>query len=187
MSRRSKKGKNQSPSDGNSRPNGPGNSGGQIRGQNNGNNNSQGNDHRRSSNQPQGRGRDTNHRSDRSADPRIIAAEKPQLNPKGVTPVMSVLTPRRQMYKKQMHQKNNSATVKSYGLIFFETLQSAKADLNKLRETAANFAQLNIVIRAEASMDDPELTSIGKVFAGAAWALIHERRKQDGWYDTEHE
>ncbi|MCX6124362.1 MAG: hypothetical protein NTV34_06375 [Proteobacteria bacterium] len=197
MSRRSKKGKNQGPSDGNSRPKGPGNSSGQSRGQNNGTNhngtnhngtnNNQGTDPRRPPSQPQGRTRDTNHRSDRNTEPRIIAAERPQLNGKGVTPVMSVLTPRRQMYKKQMHQKNNSPNLKAYGLIFFETLQAAKADLNKLRETAANFAQLNIVIRAEASMDDPELTSIGKVFAGAAWTLIHERRKLDGWYDSEHE
>ena len=86
-----------------------------------------------------------------------------------------------------MHQRNAATEVKAYGLVFYETLQAAKNDLEKLREIASQCGQLNIVVRAEASMDDPELNSVGKLFAGAAWALIHERRKQDGWYDTPHE
>lgn len=75
--------------------------------------------------------------------------------------------------------------VKRYGLAIFDTFQQAKAERAELEEKAKTFDQLNIVIRAEGNMDDPELVSIGnvKVFAGAAWALIHERRKQDGWYD----
>jgi hypothetical protein len=46
--------------------------------------------------------------------------------------------------------------------------------------------QLNVVIRAEANMDDPVLLMIPKVkvFAGTAWALIHDRRIADGWYDV---
>ena len=41
------------------------------------------------------------------------------------------------------------------------------------------------MIRAEGNMEDPELLAIGnvKVFAGTAWALIHDRRVADGWYN----
>jgi len=59
----------------------------------------------------------------------------------------------------------------------------AKADLEQLAIKAKEFDQLNIVVKAEGDMDDPDLTKIGKVFAGAAWTLIHERRVQDGWYN----
>lgn len=72
-----------------------------------------------------------------------------------------------------------------YGLAIYDSFAQAKADLNRLKELVAQFDQLNIVIRAEGNMDDPELNAIGpvKVFAGAAWSLIHERRQQDGWYE----
>lgn len=116
----------------------------------------------------------------------IFVAENPHQT-KGLVPVPSVITPRRQIYRKQMHQKTAGNVKKKYGLVFFETPQSAKADLATLRDLASQCGQLNIVIRAEWLADDPELSSIGKVFAGAAWALIHERRKQDGWYDEQHE
>ena len=77
-------------------------------------------------------------------------------------------------------------TKRKYGIVFFDTLAAAKNDLPRLQEMARGFDQLNIVIRAEASMDDPELAAIGKVFAGAAWALIHDRRVTDGWYNEAH-
>lgn len=35
-------------------------------------------------------------------------------------------------------------------------------------------------------MDDAELNSIGKVFAGQAWTTIHERRIAEGWYLDPH-
>ena len=72
-----------------------------------------------------------------------------------------------------------------YALALYETFAAARADKEALAEKAATVDQLNIVIRAEGSMDDPELLALGnvKVFAGVAWALIHERRRQDGWYD----
>jgi len=75
--------------------------------------------------------------------------------------------------------------LRRYGLAIYETHQAAKADRLALLEQAKTVDQLNIVIRAEGSMDDPELTSIGnvKVFAGTAWALIHDRRVADGWYN----
>jgi len=78
------------------------------------------------------------------------------------------------------------AAKRRYGIVFFDTLAAAKNDLLRLQEMARGFDQLNIVIRAEASMDDPELAAIGKVFAGAAWALIHDRRVTDGWYNEAH-
>lgn len=73
-----------------------------------------------------------------------------------------------------------------YGIVFFDTLAAAKNDIARLQDLARGYDQLNIVIRAEASMDDPELTAVGKVFAGAAWALIHDRRVAEGWYDEAH-
>ncbi|MBM4253885.1 MAG: hypothetical protein FJ146_18100 [Deltaproteobacteria bacterium] len=75
---------------------------------------------------------------------------------------------------------------KRYAVAIFDTLQAAKADLDQLVAKTAEVDQLNVVIRAESSMDDPELIAIPKlkVFAGAAWTLIHERRITDGWYDA---
>jgi len=75
--------------------------------------------------------------------------------------------------------------LRRYAVAIFDTHQAAKAERDALVEKASAVDQLNIVIRAEGSMDDPELTSIGnvKVFAGTAWALIHDRRVADGWYN----
>jgi len=96
--------------------------------------------------------------------------------------ITSVVTPRRQISRKQMHQRSDNPTAKKYGVIFYETLQAAKADIDRLKNLAQQYDQLNIVLRAEGGMDDVELNGIGKVFAGAAWSLIHERRKLEGWY-----
>jgi hypothetical protein len=77
---------------------------------------------------------------------------------------------------------------KRYGVIFFESFPAAKAARDAIAQEAAQVDQLNIVIKAEGNMDDPEILDIVprpgalKIFAGAAWTLIHERRVQDGWY-----
>jgi hypothetical protein len=76
---------------------------------------------------------------------------------------------------------------RKYKVVFFDTLAQAKSDLENLKNVAADCDQLNIVVRAEAAMDDAELTSVGKLFCGAAWALIHERRRDAGWYEQPHE
>lgn len=76
---------------------------------------------------------------------------------------------------------------KKYGVIFFDTISQAKSDFDNLKQLATTCDQLNIVVKAEGSMDDPELTSIGKLFCGAAWTLIHERRRDAGWYEQNHE
>lgn len=75
---------------------------------------------------------------------------------------------------------------KRYGVVFYSTLQAAKDDGPQLLERAKEVDQLNIVIRAEAPMDDPELLQYGKIYAGEAWALIHDRRVEEGWYETPH-
>ena len=75
---------------------------------------------------------------------------------------------------------------KRYGVVIYDTIQAARADIPTLTEKINDVDQLNVVIRAEGHMDDPELTTIPKVkvFAGTAWTLIHERRLHDGWYDS---
>lgn len=70
-------------------------------------------------------------------------------------------------------------------VVFYETFMQAKADQESLRARASTCDQLNIVIRQEGDMEDAELSQFGKVFAGAAWTLIHERRQQEGWYEQQ--
>lgn len=121
-----------------------------------------------------------------SSEARVIQAEQPQ-HPRGQAAIQSVMVPRRNIFKKQMHQRNTPPATKRYGVVFYETPQSARNDLANIQELSKTYDQLNIVIRAEPTSEDPELASLGKVFAGAAWTLIHERRVQDGWYDQPHE
>lgn len=97
------------------------------------------------------------------------------------------MDPRLKSYEKNV-PKNEPAfkhVKHRYGLVVFDKLDHAKADLEGLRAKAKEFDQLNIVIRAEGGMDDPDLNGLGnvKVFAGTAWALIHDRRKEEGWYE----
>ncbi len=95
-----------------------------------------------------------------------------------------------QLQKKKKKQKPVPAyptthVRKRYDVMFFDSLAEAHAAIERLRDKAAETDQLNIIIRAEANMDDPVLASIPKtkVFAGTAWALIHDRRVADGWYN----
>ncbi len=78
------------------------------------------------------------------------------------------------------------AIPKRYGVVFYDTHQQAKEDSTNLLEKAREVDQLNIVIRAEGTMDDPELLQYGKLYAGEAWATIHQRRVDDGWYNEPH-
>jgi hypothetical protein len=73
-----------------------------------------------------------------------------------------------------------------YGIAIYESFAAAKADKETIAARAKEVDQFNIVIRAEGNMDDPELLALGsvKIFAGSAWTLIHERRIQDGWYES---
>lgn len=71
---------------------------------------------------------------------------------------------------------------KRYGILFFETFMQAKTSKEQITEAARQVEQLNIVIKAEGDMNDPELREFGMVYAGAAWHLIHTRRVDEGWY-----
>ena len=71
-----------------------------------------------------------------------------------------------------------------YGVVFFDTVEQAKRDLEGLAAKAGEVDQLNIVIQAEGPIEDEELAGIGKVFAGAAWTTIHTRRQEEGWYNS---
>ena len=77
-------------------------------------------------------------------------------------------------------------TSQRYGVAIYESFAAAKADKDTIAAKAKDVDQFNLVIRAEGNMDDPDLLALGpiKVFAGSAWTLIHERRIQDGWYDS---
>ncbi|HYX35672.1 MAG TPA: hypothetical protein VE954_21460 [Oligoflexus sp.] len=77
--------------------------------------------------------------------------------------------------------------MRRYGIIFYDNHAQAREDMANLLEKSKEVDQLNIVIRAEGTMDDPELLKYGKIFAGEAWHLIHRRRVDDKWYDEPHE
>ena len=83
--------------------------------------------------------------------------------------------------------KKAPPVLKRYGVVFFDNHAQAREDGPRLKEMKAQFDQLNIVIKAEGSMDDPELLNFGKIFAGEAWHLIHKRRVDEGWYNEPHE
>jgi hypothetical protein len=126
------------------------------------------------------------HESQTSGEGRIHQVPKPDQQ-RGMVKVPSIVKPRSQIARKQLHPKNPKSPTKKYSIVFFDTLMSAKSDLAKLEEMSKNCDQLNVVIRSEANMDDEDLNKFSKVFAGAAWALIHERRVQDGWYEQPQE
>jgi hypothetical protein len=77
--------------------------------------------------------------------------------------------------------------MRRYGVVFYDNHVQAREDAANLLEKSKTVDQLNIVIRAEGTMDDPELLKYGKIFAGEAWHLIHSRRVDDKWYDDPHE
>lgn len=83
--------------------------------------------------------------------------------------------------------KKGPPVLKTYAVVFYENHALAREDVPKLQELAKDCDQLNIVIKAEGSMDDPELVAHGRVYAGEAWHLIHRRRTDEGWYNEKHE
>lgn len=75
--------------------------------------------------------------------------------------------------------------LKKYNLIFFDTFAEARSAKEHIHELSQECDQVNLVIREEGNMDDPELVGVSKrvkVFAGKAWTSIHERRLSEGWY-----
>ena len=71
---------------------------------------------------------------------------------------------------------------KKYGVVFYDNLQKAKYEIEDIQAKAREVDQLNIVIKAEGEMNDPDLIQYGILYAGEAWHLIHTRRMDDGWY-----
>lgn len=85
--------------------------------------------------------------------------------------------------------QNISYIDKKYLAVFFDTFPAAKSARDDLLAQCESCDQLNVAIKAEGNMDDTELLGIHtkvKVYAGEAWTLIHERRRDDGWYETTH-
>jgi hypothetical protein len=74
---------------------------------------------------------------------------------------------------------------------FYDSYQQAREDQATLLNMKAECDQLNIIIKEEAPVneealiEDPELTKYGKVFAGAAWTMIHKRRVEESFYANE--
>ena len=85
--------------------------------------------------------------------------------------------------KKVVVDKFTGLKKKRYGIVVFENFQEAEANLSTVEEKSKSVDILNIVIKAEGERVHPQLDKLGKVFAGAAWLLIHERRVEDGWYN----
>lgn len=77
-----------------------------------------------------------------------------------------------------------------FQVIFFDSFAAAKSSAEDIRQQCSGCDQLNVVIRAEGNMDDEEILGLDpkvRVYAGAAWTLIHERRQSDGWYQSPHQ
>lgn len=80
-------------------------------------------------------------------------------------------------------KKDNLA---KYSVLFYESFAEVLQQKESIIHKCSGCDQLNIVIRAEGDMDHTEILAFNpkvKLFAGAAWYLIHKRREEDGWYD----
>lgn len=85
-------------------------------------------------------------------------------------------------------QSTSSSKPKIYGVLFFETFPEARLAENAINQACFKVDQLNIVVKAEGDMDDKKILSINpkvKLYAGAAWWTIHERRVAEGWYGSD--
>lgn len=103
------------------------------------------------------------------------------------SPVGTGLNPLAQEFMKKPPGSSNPAPSKFYRVLFYDTFKSAKDNASAIKEACSGCDQLNVVIKAEGNMNDPELCAIDvkvKLFAGEAWSLIHERRVEEGWYEA---
>ena len=97
---------------------------------------------------------------------------------------------RPQRQNRSSHSKSGrqrDSQPKKYSVLFYDSFIAAKSDTSAIKDQCQACDQLNVVIKAEGNMDDAELLGIDpkvKVYAGAAWTSIHERRKEEGWYDS---
>jgi hypothetical protein len=111
---------------------------------------------------------------------------RPSGKKKGAPQVAQAATP---PVKQHDYSVYPAKPAKKYSFTFFETFAEARSHAREILDACQHCDQLNVVIRAEGDMNDPELVRINpkvKVFAGAAWTLIHERRVEEKWYDASH-
>jgi len=83
--------------------------------------------------------------------------------------------------------KHTPTDPRNYKVKFFDNFKDARSDLDGLKTLCDDCDQLNVVVRAEGDMTDPEILGIDpkiKLFAGEAWSLIHDRRVEDQWYES---
>ncbi len=90
--------------------------------------------------------------------------------------------------------KNQSANLnipsqkpsRNFQVIFYDTLEDAQKDILQLKKISCNKVPVNIVIKSETIKLEPnsEIEKLGKIYSGSAWALIHERRMKEGWYEN---
>lgn len=81
------------------------------------------------------------------------------------------------------------APTRRYAVKMFDTFVEAKSHLADIKSACQGCDQLNVVIKMEGDMTDPELLGVDpkvKLFAGAAWWLIHERRLEEKWFEAPH-
>ena len=70
-------------------------------------------------------------------------------------------------------------------LSLFNTFAEAKQNAQAIKDEAAKFEQLIIVVREEGSSENQELLGLAPnilLYTGRAWALIFERRQEDEAY-----
>ncbi len=77
---------------------------------------------------------------------------------------------------------------KKYALAIYDNVTSAKADLNSLQSKMKQCDRLNLVFRTEGEVDKGPFIDLGdvRIYSGSAWATVHERRVEDGWYEEIH-
>ena len=86
---------------------------------------------------------------------------------------------------KSLEAKRRLKKAKKIAVIFFDTPQKAMQQVEILQKLCETCDQLNVVIEEESDMDNPRILSIHrkiKLYAGAAWFLVHQRRQEEGWY-----
>ena len=87
---------------------------------------------------------------------------------------------------KRSSSKRRLEMPKKIAVVFFDTSQKAEQETKLLQKLCETCDQLNVVLEEESDMDNPGILGIHpkiKLYAGAAWFLVHQRRQDDGWYD----
>jgi hypothetical protein len=78
---------------------------------------------------------------------------------------------------------------KTYQFKEFDNFKAAHADISSLSALAESCDQLNVIIKAEGNMEDEQILEASPkitIYAGEAWYLIHTRRLEEKWYDSQH-